>query len=440
MLTIRYLIRFFTAFIVRFRGIILLGIFLGAMIFLALRIFGPYSLTRSTERIGLVGRYRVENLPDSVLTLIGNGLTKIKEDGTVAPDLAGSWETPDGGQTWVFRLKDGLTWQDGKKLTSAGINYQFTDAEIERPDEKTITFKLESAFSPFPYVVAKPTFRKGLLGTGEWRVTKATVSAGFIQRLVLVNKEGNRKIIRFYPTEERAKLGFKLGEIDILQGIFNPKPFNDWGVVEVEKEVGYSRYVALFFNTQDKLLGEKSFRQALAYAIKKDGFDGPRAVSPISPDSWGFNPQVKPYNYDLERAQELIDDLAKELKENLTVSIVTTPALLSVAESIAKDWAEAGVTGNVQVSSGVPAEYQTLLAIFDIPEDPDQYSIWHSTQTPTNITRYQSPRIDKLLEDGRVELNLEERKKIYLDFQRFLVEDLPAAFLYHPVNYTIRKN
>ena len=439
MLTIRYFIRLLAAFIVRFRAIILLGAFLGGIAFLALRILGPSLLTRNTERVGMVGRYRTENLPGSVLSLIGNGLTKIKEDGTVAPDLASSWESPDGGQTWVFKLKDNIFWQDGKKVTSTSINYQFSDAQIERPDEKTLVFKLESAFAPFPYVVSKPTFSKGLLGTGEWRVTKATVSAGFIQRLVLVDKDGNRKIIKFYPTEERAKLGFKLGEIDILESIFNPEPFNEWGVVEVEKEVGNSRYVAVFFNTQDKLLGEKSFRQALAYAIKKDGFDGPRAVSPISPNSWAFNPQVKPYHYDSARAKELIDDLADELKENLTVSIVTTPALLSVAEAIAKDWAEVGVTGNVQVSSGVPAEYQTLLAIFDTPEDPDQYSIWHSTQTSTNISRYQSPRIDKLLEDGRVELNIEERKKIYLDFQRFLVEDSPAAFLYHPTNYTIKR-
>ena len=439
MLTIRYFIRLLAAFIVRFRAIILLGAFLGGIAFLALRILGPSLLTRSTERVGMVGRYRTENLPGSVLNLIGNGLTKIKEDGTVAPDLASSWESPDGGQTWVFKLKDNIFWQDGKRVTSTSINYQFSDAQIERPDEKTLVFKLESAFAPFPYVVSKPTFSKGLLGTGEWRVTKATVSAGFIQRLVLVDKDGNRKIIKFYPTEERAKLGFKLGEIDILESIFNPEPFNEWGVVEVEKEVGNSRYVAVFFNTQDKLLGEKSFRQALAYAIKKDGFDGPRAVSPISPNSWAFNPQVKPYHYDSARAKELIDDLADELKENLTVSIVTTPALLSVAEAIAKDWAEVGVTGNVQVSSGVPTEYQTLLAIFDVGEDPDQYSIWHSTQTSTNISRYQSPRIDKLLEDGRVELNIEERKKIYLDFQRFLVEDSPAAFLYHPTNYTIKR-
>ena len=47
----------------------------------------------------------------------------------------------------------------------------------------------------------------------------------------------------------------------------------------------------------------------------------------------------------------------------------------------------------------------------------------HSNQTATNISNYQNPRIDKLLEDGRAELTLVERSKIYLDFQRFLLED-----------------
>lgn len=439
MLTFRYIIRLLSAFGVRFRGIILAAAFLGVVIFLAFRLLGPSVLVRSSERIGIIGRYRLENLPDSVLNLIGNGLTKINDDATVAPDLADSWQTPDGGQTWIFKLKENIFWQDGKRVTSGSINYQFSDARLERPDESTIVFILESPFAPFPFVVAKPTFSKGLLGTGQWRVSKATVSAGFIQKLILLNKNGDRKILKFYPTEERAKLGFKLGEIDILQGIFNPKPFDDWGVSKVEKEVATGRHIAIFFNTQDKLLSEKSLRQALSYAIKKDGFDGPRAISPISPSSWAFNSQVKPYTYDEVRAKELIDELAKELKENLTVNIVTSPALLSVAESISRDWEAVGVDGSVQVFSGVPTEYQALLAIFDVPTDPDQYSVWHSTQTATNISRYQSPRIDKLLEDGRVELNLEQRKKIYLDFQRFLVEDSPAAFLYHPTTYTVKR-
>jgi peptide/nickel transport system substrate-binding protein len=91
----------------------------------------------------------------------------------------------------------------------------------------------------------------------------------------------------------------------------------------------------------------------------------------------------------------------------------------------------------LQVISQIPSDYQAFLAIFDIPDDPDQYSMWHSTQTATNITHYQNPRIDKLLEDGRSEINIDARKKIYFDFQRFLVEDSPAAFLYYPTTYSI---
>ncbi|MCS7092795.1 MAG: peptide-binding protein, partial [Patescibacteria group bacterium] len=76
-------------------------------------------------------------------------------------------------------------------------------------------------------------------------------------------------------------------------------------------------------------------------------------------------------------------------------------------------------------------------AIYDIPLDPDQYSLWHSMQTESNISKYANPRIDKLLEDGRVTIDIQERKKIYLDFQRFLLEDAPCVFLYHPEYYSI---
>jgi ABC-type transport system substrate-binding protein len=119
--------------------------------------------------------------------------------------------------------------------------------------------------------------------------------------------------------------------------------------------------------------------------------------------------------------------------------LTTTPILLDVAEKIAQDWREIGVTTSVQVASTIPPDYQAFLAIYDIPNDPDQYATWHSSQTATNISHYANPRIDKLLEEGRLELDKEKRREIYLDFQRFLLEDAPAIFLYHPITYTITR-
>jgi len=109
------------------------------------------------------------------------------------------------------------------------------------------------------------------------------------------------------------------------------------------------------------------------------------------------------------------------------------------AEKIKKDWEEAGAKVQIEITPNVPLNFQAFLATVDIPKDPDQYSLWHSTQTGTNISKYNNPRIDKLLEDGRTELDQETRKKIYIDFQRFLIEDSPAIFLYHPTFYTISR-
>ena len=80
-----------------------------------------------------------------------------------------------------------------------------------------------------------------------------------------------------------------------------------------------------------------------------------------------------------------------------------------------------------------------LLAFWKVPQDPDQYFFWHSTQKQGNITGYKNVKIDKLLEDGRNTLAIEKRKKIYYDFQKVFMDDLPAVFLYYPNVYTISR-
>lgn len=410
-----------------------LGILIGVVGFLVFRFVTPSVLGKRSERIGIAGRYSVNSLPNYVLKLVGVGLTRIDEKGIVEPGLAESWETTDGGKTWTFHLKDDIFWQDGKRITSGEIEYGFSDAEVEKVDEKTITFKLADAYSPFPVVVSRPIFKKGLLSTGEWEVTKASIAGDILQSLTLVNKEKQKKIIKFYPTEERAKLAFKLGAIDILEGVIDEAPFDSWRTAEAKSINEYSQVVSIFFNTQDSLVAEKSVRQALNYAINKKEFGGVRAISPLSPKSWAFNSQVKAYEYDPKRVKELLS----EVEEAVEIKLLTSPLLLPIAEIIVEDWKDAGFSASLQVSSVIPEDYQAYLAILDIPKDPDQYSIWHSTQTGTNISNYQNPRIDKLLEDGRTLLSFEDRKKTYLDFQRFLVEDLPAIFLFHPEYFRV---
>ncbi len=442
---IRYFFRLPAAFLARFKTILFAGGIFGALLFLLLPQVRPIFLNfDSGQTIGMVGRFSSDNLPLSIQEQISFGLTTLAENGTAKPGLASSWEYQDEGRVWIFRIGE-HKWQDGSRVRAQDINYKFSDVTSEVLDEKTIKFILKDPFSPFPTVAAKPVFKRGLLGAGKWKVAKITfVGREFIETMRLVNtNNSNIQTFKFYPTEESARTAFKLGEVGELRDIVDPRELVKWADLGIRENIRKDRYLGVFINNEDPILSSKELRQALAYAIDKSKFGRERAISPISPLSWAYNPQVKPYEYNPTRAKELLLQLPEDQRKNLVVKLVTTPTLLSIADRIKEDWDAVGVKTQVQVSNTPPSDFQTLIAIQIIPPDPDQYSFWHSTQNTTNITRYRnsqgSKRIDKLLEDGRRTLGQDERKAIYLDFQRFLVEDSPVIFIFHPVEYTITR-
>jgi len=431
---LRYWYRLTKAFTSRFRGILFVGVIAGLLIFSVLRYFSPL-FSQSAEVIGLTGRYHIEELPQNILSDIGEGLTLLEEDGSVSPGLAESWESSEDGRVWTFYLDVTRKWHDGTNIKSTDIQYLLEDAEIERPDDRTIVFKLPAPFSPFPVVAARTVFKKGLIGTGEWKVAKVSLNNDqYLDKLTLKNSMGQKKILSFFPSEDSTKLAFQLGKVNTLVNILEISPFENWQTVDIKENINKDRFVAVFFNTNtEPFSNNKQLRQALSYAIDKQNFKYERVLTPISPSSWGYNPQVKDYAYDTKRAKDLLG------KGETKFTLTTSPVLLEVAERVAEYWRELGVVVDVQVVSVLPDDYQAFMAIYTIPTDPDQYSIWHSTQTATNISNLNNPRIDKLLEDGRLELDQKERKKIYLDFQRFLLEEAPAIFLYHPASYTISR-
>ena len=163
-----------------------------------------------------------------------------------------------------------------------------------------------------------------------------------------------------------------------------------------------------------------------------------RAGGPISKTSWAYTENVKKYTYDPVQAKKLLKDspIASSSSELI---LSTFPAYLDTAQAIASAWNAQGIHTTVKVENTLIPNFQVFLSAQDLPPDPDQYPLWHSTQTVTNITGYINVKIDKLLEDGRQELDYVKRTKIYTDFQRRLVEDVPAAFLYYPTVYTVTR-
>jgi peptide/nickel transport system substrate-binding protein len=391
------------------------------------------------ERIGLVGDFTPTTLPLSIQRYISIGLTTINEDGSAGPGLAESWEATDSGKTFVFHLKPNYLWHNGKPVEAKDVNYNIRNVSFEPLDPATLRVTLPTAYSPFPVVVAKPIFQAGLRGFGPYRVANIRLHGDNVNYLKLVPVERSNKKsyeIRFYNTEAAAITAYKLGEIDEIEDLSSSYDLQHWGKTKVDVQVKYNRIVSVFFNLTDQLLKEKSFRHALAFGIP--ALSGDKAVSPISKTSWSYTDKVKNYTYDAIQAKKLLSDYISST-ESGKLTISTFDQYADIAQEISKSWNSLGLSTDVKVVNVVNPDYQVLVSAQEVPPDPDQYPFWHQTQTQTNITHYANVKIDKLLEDGRQELDVENRKKIYADFQRRLVDDAPAIFLSYAQTYTIKR-
>lgn len=390
---------------------------------------------RKHTRIGVVGKYTEESLPLSIRSLVSTGLVSINEDGDPEPALASSWQVSSDGKKYTFQLDDSLRWHGGSRVKGEDLAYNFLDVKVTT-SENSITFDLQDPFAPFFHAVARPVLNDGKLGVGEYTLAKSNVYSGILQSVVLVS-ETTKLTYKFYPTENSAITAFKLGEIDVLSGLsYVPGDLTNDPTIQVSSNSEDSRIAVVFLNNNDTSLLGKSTRQALAYAIKDKSFGHDRATSPIAESSWAHNSLVKRYDYDLERAQSLLEQDFPE-PSDLTIELKTMLQYLDQAEIIADNWrANLGIEVSVKVVTSLTNDYQAFLADYAPPKDPDQYTVWHSTQA-TNFTHFNNLKVDKLLEDGRKTLDKKLRKEIYQDFQRFLLEDSPAIFLFHTSVYDL---
>lgn len=448
---LRFVFRYSKAFVAKHYLPLILGSFLSILGVISIpRLISLIPQFRVTRHIGVIGRYTISELPLSIQSKISIGLTIISNDGTPGPGIARSWETSDDGKLVTFHLGPEIRWQDGSKLESQDIQYSYRGAQIEYPDSSTIVFKLQDPYSPLPSLVSKPIFKqtsnrfsKRIVGIGSYKIASYIQKGGVLDSLtlspVLAQNDLPLLTYHFYSSPQQARTAFKLGAIHEIAGLTELSDLQFWPNTNIISDIQMDRYVGIFFNTQDPILtgqSGKNLRLALAYSLQKPD-DATRAAGPISSSSWAYNPDIKKYDYDLARAKDLLSKVEK-MPDLLTIR--TLPAYIEKAEGIKRQWEELGLNIEIISQSELPSEFQIALVAQAIPIDPDQYIYWHSTENTTNITKIKNPRIDKLLEDGRRNWNQEERKNIYYDFQKYLVEEVPAVFLYHPSTFTVTRS
>ncbi len=447
--TLRYYYWLTLEFVKKHSRMILLSFFLSFFILVSIISFSPI-LNRfffsKKEIIGIAGDYDFSNLPSEITEKISHGLIFSDQKGQLLPALASSWEMIGGGKEFRFHLKNNLFWDDGKEFTAKDLAYDFKDVDKKIIDKDTIYFTLKKKLPIFPTYLTKPVLKYPLHGVGGlYQVDKFITTQGLIKEIDLSPNKSNYPFLvyKFYDSESKLINAYKTGSINKMTLLKKSlaDTFATWKNSKITRSVDYSKVLTLFFNLKNPLLSNKDARQAIALGVPRENFVslGQPANSPIPPVSWAYNPNLKESVEDLDSAKKAIKKYL-DASASAQLNFVTYYDYLSMATDIDQNLNKIGLKTNLNLSNlDRPDNFDLLLAFWQIPEDPDQYFFWHSTQVQGNITGYKNVKVDKLLEDGRTTLLINDRKQYYFDFQKTLSDDQPAIFIYYPYTYTIER-
>jgi peptide/nickel transport system substrate-binding protein len=224
------------------------------------------------------------------------------------------------------------------------------------------------------------------------------------------------------------------------------------------KELGNS-YTYMGFNLKHKPFDDVRVRKAINYAIDKqeiiDGVYlglGINIASPYKPGTRWSNPDLQPYPYDPAKAKALLKDagfvdsngdgIVERDGKPFSFEIITNQnkEREKSAVLIQRRLKDVGIAVNIRAIEWASfisrfiktGDYDVVVLGWGLGLDPDQYNIWHSSQQAPgqfNFIGYNNPAVDKLLEQGRTELNPDKRQKIYREFAKVLLEDSPIVYL-----------
>lgn len=386
---------------------------------------------RNEVKIGIVGQFGANQLPSYITDYLNAGLVKIDQNLQPIPGLAEKWSIEDNGNTYSFSLKSGLKWFGGDEVKASDIKFSIPNIAVEAVDPDILKFKIPTKFAPFLSLLNIPLLNSKGATIGNYDIRLKQKSSGIITQIIL--ESSSKKIVfNVFSTAKQAITAYKLGQLDIILGLPSEYSSELTSFANINKKVDFNRVIMLIFNQTDSNLKDKNVRQGIAYALKDKSFEQTEALTTLNPNSWAFSPLVKTYGFNLQRTKELI-------KTPITLELATTPELLPIAENIKSQLNSDLININTKVVTSTPDQFQLLLTTYNIPIDPDQYRDWHSTQE-TNKGKGSDEKIDKLLEDGRINLDQKERKRIYIDFQKTFSEELPALVLFHPSIVDVARN
>jgi len=426
----------------------------------------------------------------SVLSHIYPALLLRGPDLKLQPALATSW-TAIGDTTWDFKLTPGAAFADGEPLDAGVVKWNhdrvrdpkinarikawfdtITSVDIISPTELHIV-------TAAPYPALPDQLSMFFLLPPKWTATHnpaaETLSGG--RYAMAENVPGDHitlhanpaywgekpaidtVIFRVIPEAASRVAALQTGEVDLITGI----PPGDLARINADGRatagaVPSTRTDFIKFNTEVKPMDSKAFRQALNYAVDKQGiadsiFAGdtkPAACQLLTEDYFGFNPALQPYPYDPARAKQLLQQAGIPQGTKLQMDVPVGVYLMGedVAQAVAAELQDIGldVTINEMDFGAFMNKYlkaralaQTSFLTYAWPTlDADGLLSLTTSKTPFGY--YDNPEYDALIAQGRSTVDPAARRAIYAKATRLYCDEAGVLFLFtQPATYGTSK-
>ena len=456
------------------------------------------TIARGTDTVTLDPAFAGDNVDIWVDSLIFEGLVRASADGTeIQPCLADTWDISEDGLTYTFHIRDGAKFSDGSDVTAEDAAFSIERAlndgswnsliscikEAKAVDDSTVEIDLNNPSGSLLSCLASficavypenyyseadtDTLTREPLGSGafyleEWDPDEKMI----LKKNPYYWEEGyplaDEIDLLVVPDDNTKLMQLQAGQIDAMEGVsaqMRTQLQSTQGVKILDFPTTHVDYVS--FNYTNEKLNDKRVRQALNYATNREDINqavfgglGTLCPSVVWPTAEFFNPDQKSYDYDPDKAKELLKEAgAENLDLNLIISTGDTSSLMEA--TILKDqWSKVGVNLEIeQMDSSARRDarnnltFEVLLNYFtsDITDTAenmemfcikDNFDCWHLGWNGKD-----QEEAEKLVKEAGATNDKEIRKKDYYKAQEIMADNaliIPLCTL--PETVAVRDN
>jgi len=408
-------------------------------------------------------------------------LVRIDADGEVTPVLATSWERYDD-YSYVFELRQGVTFHNGAEMTAEDVVFSmirgtespavaaimgvFDPENIEALDRYTVRIGTHQHFAPLLLTLTHPAasilsleayeegvdFANYIVGTGAFVMTHRE-HGDFIEFEAFDEYHGGRPeidrlVIRTMVELSTRMVALESGEVDIAN-------ISRTNIPAIERNdnlqlVTRDNYQIFYFGMNTERITDVRIRHAINHAINTTEIheqllysQGAPLDGPLTAEIFGAHPDLQGFEYNPERARELLAEAGYNEDNPLHLTLITNefPDRLEWAQSAQADLAQVGIVLDItQVETAIFQEETAngtydmfVLAWTNVTGDGDYglYPLFHSDNAGAagNRTFFANDRVDELLDLARNSFDPEIRLLAYLEAQELILEEAPMVFL-----------